>query len=202
MKQQINLYQSQFHIQPNPLSPQRIGIGFSVLLVVLAVVYGLLSYSVSSGRGELARAQADQAKMAEQMAELQKLAGPKEKSQLLENEVQRLETERSRKMPLMDFFSAESSKNVQGFSPSLSALARQHLEGMWLQRIILADGGTRMLLEGSALQPELVPRYLGGLAKDGAFSGLEFNKFVIYRADKQKSFVDFKMETNFAEEEK
>lgn len=202
MKQQINLYQPMFHIQPNPLSPQRIQIGFALLVLVMGVVYGFLSYQVSSDRAELARAQTDQKRLAEQIAGLQALAGPKEKSQLLESEVQRLEVEHKRKMPLMEFFSADASRNVKGFSPSLSALARQHLNGLWLQRILLADGGTRLLLEGSALEPGLVPRYLGGLGKDGAFAGLEFSKFVIYRADRQKSQVDFKMETGFPEDEK
>jgi hypothetical protein len=61
----------------------------------------------------------------------------------------------------------------------MEALARRHIDGIWLDHILLSSGTSAMSLSGSSLDADLVPRYLQSLATDPALRGARFDEFVI-----------------------
>jgi hypothetical protein len=70
---------------------------------------------------------------------------------------------------------------VGGFSARLAALARRPLPGLWIDHVVLSGTSASMTVAGTALEPDLVPRYLRGLAGEGALAGARFDDLVIER---------------------
>ncbi len=200
MKQQINLYQPEFHPKKDPLPAIRmLAIAGTLLLLVLSV-YGFIAYQAVGLENQLANLQKEEKRLTGNIAELQALIAPKEKSQLLENEIARLATEKEAKKPLIDFLSARQVERSGGFSTYLEALGRQKVGGLWLRRISFGGKTRSMILEGSATDPALVPRYLKRLSADGSFAGVEFSQFRILRSKDNTAKVEFFMETKYAGE--
>jgi len=70
---------------------------------------------------------------------------------------------------------------LTGFSARLAALGRRPIEGLWLDHVVLSGLNGAMSVGGSAVDPDLVPRYLRGLGAERALAGVRFDDFVIER---------------------
>jgi hypothetical protein len=67
----------------------------------------------------------------------------------------------------------------------MEALARRHVEGLWIDKLVLSGTNGSMRLEGNALNADTVPVYLRSLAQENVLSGTRFDEFVIERPAKQ-----------------
>ena len=67
------------------------------------------------------------------------------------------------------------------FSNLLTGLARQDLEGIWLDRIEFADAGESIELAGRTLRAEDVPTFLRRLSEEPVFAGRKFGTLEIER---------------------
>jgi hypothetical protein len=83
---------------------------------------------------------------------------------------------------------AEESLIGAAFSPRLRAFGTRHIDGIWLDRLMLGPSVEYVSVSGSTLSPDSVPRYLRSLAQDPALKGGKIDQFVIEKArrkDKQ-----------------
>src|SRR6185369_13529064 len=65
------------------------------------------------------------------------------------------------------------------FAARLEGLARQHVEGVWLDHLTLGGTANALSLSGTTVNPTLVPEYLHNLAADPALRGAQIDEFVI-----------------------
>ena len=72
--------------------------------------------------------------------------------------------------------------DVNGYSRYFHALARQRIEGLWLTEVTVADGGTRIGVQGNVLQASMVPQYMTRLAGEPAMRGKAFESLQIGQA--------------------
>lgn len=70
-----------------------------------------------------------------------------------------------------------------GFSEFLIALARQHVNGMWLTSVALTNKGREVELEGRSTRAELVTEYLARLNFEPEFTGVRFQGFRISKPE-------------------
>ena len=70
-----------------------------------------------------------------------------------------------------------------GFAPLLAGLADRHIQGLWLTRIRMREGGQLLRLEGLAQEQTQVPRYLASLSGSPALQGREFAQLQVQRED-------------------
>jgi hypothetical protein len=70
---------------------------------------------------------------------------------------------------------------VGGFSTRLAALAHRPTPGLSVDHVVLSGMTDSMTVGGTALEPDLVPRYLRGLAEEGVLAGARFDELVIER---------------------
>ncbi len=119
----------------------------------------------------------------------------KRKSRSLEAELARLQKERDAKSQLVALLAGRSIGNTSGFSNFLEGVARRRVPGMWVRGLTLADGGTHVGIQGSTLEPELVPRFLQALAHERSFEGTEFHTFEMVRPKDDTVRIDFALET-------
>ena len=68
-----------------------------------------------------------------------------------------------------------------GFADRLEALARRHVEGVWIDRMALSGATGSMSLAGATFDPNLVPRYLQNLGAEPVLAGARFDELVIDR---------------------
>ena len=116
-----------------------------------------------------------------------------------ESKLSSLGRERDAKRRLLGLLSSESLGNTTGFSDHVAGLARRRVEGVWLRGIRIEAGGGELVLEGSALDPALVPRFLRGLGEEKAFLGSEFRSLRIERSSLEPGRMDWTARTHDVE---
>lgn len=195
MRQQINLYQPMFRKQEKVFSTVTMLQISGLLVVVLAAIYGYSWWSFKPIEQELARVETEQRRLQQQIARVSAESPPPVRSRLLEQEVDRLSNELDRMQRVRHAIGGAVFGNQEGFSSFYEGLARQHVSGLWLTQVKLTQGGTRLVLAGKAISPELVPVYLQRLAGEQAFSGLSFNLLEMTRSEEDPSLIEFSVGT-------
>jgi Tfp pilus assembly protein PilN len=181
MRQQINLYQPIFSRERRQLSSVTL---VSAVGVIVATLLGIALYA-QHRVGQLAREvdavrerAAEQEQMVATVGELHAARGnPAE----IEARVKQLtETIAARKRAL-NVLQAGAAGQTVGFAARLEALARRHVDGLWIDSLVLSGTNGSMTLQGATLNADTVPVYLQGLAHERALAGTRFDDFVIER---------------------
>jgi hypothetical protein len=110
-------------------------------------------------------------------------------------ELKRRQREADDKSRVLDLLSGESVGNTEGFSGHLAALGRRHPEGLWLENILIADGGRQLMLAGRTLSAGLVPQFLAELRDEPALAGTAFATFTLAGDDHDNAAMRFALAT-------
>lgn len=196
MNQQINLYQPIFRRQKKVFSALAMLQICAFFFVVFISLYLYGQITLQPLQEQTARLEQDLRTMGTQLAKLESQRPPESGSRLLENEIARLSNELAKRNQVQNVLSSEAIGNADGMSGYLEALARQHVQGMWLTRIVVANGGKHLGLHGKTLSSELVPRYMEKLASEGLLNGMSFNTLELTRPAQPSSQLDFYINTN------
>lgn len=181
MRQQINLYQPIFSRERKQLSAVTLVSALGALVVTLL---GISFYA--HGRVEQLAREVDgvreRATQQEQMvAKVGELHAARGNPAEIEARVKQLtETVAARKRAL-EVLQAGAAGQTIGFAARLEALARRHVEGLWIDGLVLSGTNGSMTLQGASLAVDTVPVYLQGLAHESALAGTRFDDFVIER---------------------
>jgi hypothetical protein len=97
----------------------------------------------------------------------------------LDSLITRLASAVESKSCAVDTLAEESRDGTSGFSTRLRAFGLRHIDGIWLDRLMLGPKVEFVSVSGSALSPDSVPRYLRSLAQDPALKGGKIDDFVI-----------------------
>lgn len=172
MSQQINLANPQ-------LLHRRHAFGLrEMALIAGAALAGALAWAVyvhDQARTLEAQATEREAQLAEaqQALDARQADATRPASALLTERVEALRTQIAQREALLASIGASLDAAPTGFAPRMRALARSHVEGVWLNEFLLAPDA--VVLKGSALQPGLVTTYLDQLGRQPAFAGLLFS---------------------------
>ncbi len=196
MNQQINLYQPIFRRQKKVFSAMTM-VQISVFFIfVFTAIYVYGQFKIQPVQAQLVRLEQDLIQLKAEVSRLEGRVTGRTQSKLLENEIARLSAELTRRKQIEDLLSSRALGNTAGLSPYLAALARQHVEGTWLTRINIANGGKKLELDGKTLSSELVPVYLGRLAGEALLQGMAFNVMELTRPDEPANHLNFHVGTN------
>jgi hypothetical protein len=69
--------------------------------------------------------------------------------------------------------------NTQGYAEYFRALARQHVDGLWLTGVSITGAGIDIAVRGRALDPQRVPGYLNRLTSEPIMRGKAFGSLQI-----------------------
>ncbi|HQU14553.1 MAG: hypothetical protein B7Z66_02810 [Chromatiales bacterium 21-64-14] len=196
MNQQINLYQPIFRKQRKVFSSSAMLQVCGIMVLSLGIIYGYGRFQVARLTQEVGQVQTMQQQKTQRLVSLGREFPPRVRSRRLEAEVALLQTEARTKRRVLAVLSNHRFGNTSGFSAHLKGLARREPRGVWLTDIVVAQGGTRLDLAGSTLEPALVPRFLGRLAHEPAFHGRSFRVFRMSRADGSPGWINFTLQTD------
>lgn len=196
MTQQINLYQSAVFIKRSPCSTRCLVLAVIAGIGLLLLGYGVVRWQLWRTEARLADMTVQEQAARQRIVALQQSYPVRAYSETLARQVAHLRAEKAARLPLLTLLVDHSPDEFPGFSEHLQGLAREDLAGVWLRDIALADGGHSLVLQGSALRAELVPRYVQRLSRQPSFAGLEFASLVMHRSEDRKEAVDFILRSN------
>ena len=195
MKQQINLYQAQFHLQQVSLPARQMVMITGAILVCIGLTNGGLLWSNYRQAQQHAQLTQREQALQDSVAELQqRLNAQAIDTNLLAqtNEAQRQLQARQRMTQWLEK-SLDSERIV--FSELLSGLSRQHVQGVWLSQIAIDSGGDNLRLQGYTVKPDLLPEYLSKLSAEPAYAGREFRKVSMRQTTEQPNALQFLLTT-------
>lgn len=179
MNQQINLYHPIFRKEQKKFSAQTMLQASAVVVVAVVLLIGANVWQIRSLHTAVARAEGELAATTEQIETLAKLPGRSADPRLLAEQRQ-LEQAWSTAQLVRGNASVAGAVS-SGYSEYFLGLARQHVPGLWLTAITVADGGQELVLQGRTPTPDAVPTYVQRLAREPAFAGKQFDLFEITR---------------------
>jgi hypothetical protein len=176
--QEINLYQPVSKGVRGMLSARSTAMVFGIVGATLVGLWGFAWWQVDKMRDAAQvvqnQQQAQAAMIAAQGPQLDALSDEE-----LETLVKQLGDAVYTKSCAVNALADESRNGVLGFSPRLRAFGTRHIDGIWLDRLMLGPSNEYVSVSGSTLAPESVPRYLRSLAQDPALKGGKIDEFVI-----------------------
>lgn len=179
MRQQINLYQPIFRQERKLFSAPMVA---SALLVIGAALIGFWLF----GSSRVARLEEQLAQLRSQVqaqehmvSTVGQLRSARSNPVEIQARIERLNQELQLRTRALDALRGGATGQRVGFAPRMIALARQHVEGLWIDHLVLS--GNSMMLSGQTLRPDLVPQYLKSLASEPVLQGTRFDDFSIER---------------------
>jgi hypothetical protein len=180
IRQQINLYQPIFSEESKRLSAGTV----AVLLGVIAIA--MTGFSVHT-RMRLNGLEAEVATLRAQQSEREALLSaadglsPEERTARVTASIRELEGSLEVRSHALQILQSGAAGQTNGFAARLEALARRHVEGVWIDALLLSGTTPAMAVHGATSDPDIVPRYLASLAHDPVLSGTRFDDFIIER---------------------
>jgi hypothetical protein len=182
MRQQINLYQSNFSRERKQLSAITLASGVGVVVVTLLGLSFYADHRVERLAQEVEAMRQRAAQQEQMVAKLGELHTARGNPVEIETRVKQLnETVAARKRAL-EVLQAGAAGQTVGFAARFEALARRHIDGLWIDSLVLSGTNGSMTLQGATLDADTVPVYLQGLAHERALAGTRFDDFVIERS--------------------
>lgn len=196
MKQQINLYQEQFREKPVVLPARQMLLIAAGVLVGMTVISAALAWSNQQTAGRHAELSSRTETMKQANDRMQaKLAGQAVDLALAQGVADAARQLQARQK-IMQWMEKSQENLAVPFSALLEGLSRQHVEGLWLTYIGIENGGQDLHLQGSSLDPKLVPDFLGRLKNESAYTGREFRKVMMLADENDPGVLNFVLTTD------
>lgn len=195
MKQQINLYQAEFHLKLVVLPAQQMAAIAISALAVMVLVSVLLAVLQHRGGNEMQRLTQAVEQDRQAIATMQSTVAARHVEPDLEAAVFEASRQLKARQRILEWVEQSSDDRSVLFSALLEALGRQHVNGLWLSDIQIHDGGHSLAMSGSALQSELLPKFLALLQAEPAFSGREFRKVSVKENGRNAGVLNFVLKT-------
>lgn len=187
MRQQINLHQPIFRRERKTFSA-------TMVVTTLAVVAGALTaYSIHMARTvdrlqeEVTALVEQQAKQQEQLQKVGELQSRQARRADAEARVKTLTTTLSERTKALQVLQSGAAGQTSGFAARMEALARRHVNGLWIEALAMSGTQSTMSISGGSVDADIVPAYLRSLSSEAVLSGTRFDDFVIERPQSAKS---------------
>jgi len=196
MNQQINLYVAEFRPETNAFRSKFMLQAVAIFAIGLMLAYVIVHRGLDGVDEELRIVAAQEAAALDRLQNIRPLitaiTGERSWSDQLDDATRALAERQS----LLSLMQGNSLGDTRGFSRHLRALARQHIDGLWLTRVVLSPEGDSTRIEGHAIRAELVPLYVQELTAEPAFATQRFHRFQIDNpTDDAQTAMAFSMES-------
>ncbi len=196
MRQEINLYQPIFRKQKKVFSSKALLQASALVVAGLLLVYGYGVWRLQGLEEELLALQGQRQAASQRLEKLAKQFPQREKSRVLEAELQRLTRDVRLRRKVEQLLTSGAYGNRTGFSEHLAALARQHIAGLWLTNVEISEVSKGVGLAGSAVDPKLVPKYVQRFSNEPSLAGMRFQHLRVDRPEPESARVRFQLRTS------
>lgn len=195
ISQQVNLYTDDLRPRREKLQAGAALAMLALALFVIAVAAGVTRYQGSQLEAETVALQQQNEQLRGSVEQLTNEMEARQPDPEVEADLERVTATLARRQQLLDRVENLIATETTGFSESLSALARQVPDGLWLTNIRLDARHGDVGLAGRAQSARLVPVYLEQLGDEPAFSGKTFGSFRLDREEGGR-WIEFQVATD------
>jgi len=174
MSRQINLFDESLRPRKPLLNAASMLLCFAVAAGGLAAYQQFASRQVAALEAQRTQAEAQRKDLQARLAQIGGASKAPDKA--LQDEIARTETQVRNWQQLLERLHGAGIGVTEGHAKMLESLARQHTEGVWLTDIKVGDAAAGFTLQGRALRPELVSRYLELLSREESLRGRAIGK--------------------------
>ena len=187
MRQQINLHQPIFRRERKSFS------AVTVATVLGLVVITLTGFSAYTARGvdglqkEVAQLTEQQAQQQAQLLKVGELHSRTARRSDVEVRVKALSASLSERTQALQVLQSGAAGQTSGFAARMEALARRHVDGLWIDGLAMSGTQSTISISGSSVDADIVPAYLRSLSSEAVLNGTRFDDFVIERSASEKN---------------
>jgi hypothetical protein len=174
MSQQINLYNPALLPRVDVFAGRVVLLALAGILLLALLAYGWatwddarLTREKQRQEGELATAQSDIARLAQEVA-------ARKASPQLTAELESMDAMLAGRSEIMTVLNSGSLGDTRGVSEYFRAFANETVDGLWLTGFSIVGAGKDISIEGRTLRAELVPGYIGKLRRQDVLRGRGF----------------------------
>lgn len=195
MRQQVNL------LDPALIPRREAFPAFMILLLPLLVLaaltawYGYARWELGEVRRELTKLAGQESVLITQLARMVEQFPRLEKDPRLEARLQELTDEKGLKLRVLETLKGRTLTNTEGFARHLDAIARQWVEGTWMESLEIDGAGERLRLTGYAVAAALPARLVTSLGEAPPLHGTSFRTFRITQPDDAERPLYFELDT-------
>jgi hypothetical protein len=171
MSQQINLFNPAFEQKKQLFTAATMALAVGVLVLGLAGMGVYARLRVASLQREADAGAARLEQVQKRLAGVSAEFAPRQKDPQLAAELLDAEAQLGGLRRVSGIIAHGDLGNTQGFAEYFRALARQRVEGLWLTGVNIGAAGQDLGVRGRALDPALVPGFLGRLRNEQVMQG-------------------------------
>lgn len=194
MSQQINLFDARFRRQAPHFSSTTLVIALAAVLGFTIAIRELYAYQSRAMQATFEEIDRRAAELRDQTVRFAREFGDQGASIALADEIARVDGRLRARRALLEGIQGGPSSEAEGFSPYLTALARQTMHGVWLTGVEIGASG-ELVLKGRVLESELVPAYMRRLNQEPLFKGRPVRELrLAAKGDAGKRYVEFSLQ--------
>jgi hypothetical protein len=171
MSQQINLFNPAFEKQAMLFSAKASALACGVLVLGLAAMGAWAELRVLRLQAEAKAVSSRLAGAQKRLASVSVEFTPRQKDPALPAQLAEAERQHAALQHVAQVIERGELGNTQGYAEYFRALARQHVEGLWLTGVSIGGAGREIGVQGRALDPALVPGFIGRLRNEPVMQG-------------------------------
>lgn len=195
VKQQINFYTDDF--KPPQLPKE---IAYVLLGVVINVVVMLLLTLLSWGyeqweKRQLNVVQQQETFLQQQIEQVMSERPTLEVDSALEQRKAQSQKNLEGSRKILSYLTQGHLKQSHSYSNKITQLGDQSIEGVWLQRFVIADQGQRVILQGFLDDPSKLSPYISTLVEKSAYQDVSF-RFIDVQKQEDHSWLLFELDTH------
>jgi hypothetical protein len=171
MSQQINLFNPAFLQQKKVFTATAMAISLGVLALGLAGVGVAAKLRADSLQIQAKAGAAQLDKSRKRLASVTAEFAPRQQDPKLAEELALAQGELGDLKDVAGVIERGELGNTQGYAEYFRALARQSVDGLWLTGVSIAGAGLDIGVRGRAMDPALVPGFLGRLRNERVMQG-------------------------------
>jgi Tfp pilus assembly protein PilN len=181
VRQQINLYQPILREPPKLFGGLTAVCTLAAVLVALLLLSAFATFKVKRLEETTQALREQEGQQEEDLSTASTMSAARSTPADLAARVKRIEAEVASHTRALALLRAGAAGRTTGFAERLEALARRHVDGVWIDRMALSGMTEAMSLGGATFDPDLVTRYLQNLSQETALAGARFDELAIER---------------------
>lgn len=195
VKQQINFYTEAFQPPQLPRDIAYVLLGLSLNIVLMLTLAFASWIYVKWEEKQLAAIQQQELFLQQQIEQVMASRPTLEVDSALEQRKLQAEENLSSSRKILSYLTQGHLQQSHSYSSKVAQLGEQKIDGVWLQRFLIADQGQQVILEGFLDDPAKLSPYISTLVQRPAYQDIAF-RFVDIQKPEEQRWLSFVLDTH------